>query len=295
MTAEVAILNKAVAVLAADSAMTLGGIEKVYPCDKLFPLTRSEPIGVMIYGDAEFMGVPWETLVKMYRRKRGEKSLPTVRAYMDDLLDFITDPAICTADAQRDSALAVVVDSFLQILDMVSGAVNDGQSPCGLLEDKIEVYMSILSEYEEHVSRSRAGKLISRLWPTVNEIIDDIFGQQLQVSETARTLLHSAARLTVERGRLSRATSGVVVAGFGEAELFPALVAVETDGFITSIRMKLLDETKIVRDVENVQDDERGTDLTRAAIVPFAQREMVEIFMDGVDPKFRYWLGFAPN
>ena len=31
MTAEIAILNKATVVLAADSAMTLGGIEKVYP------------------------------------------------------------------------------------------------------------------------------------------------------------------------------------------------------------------------------------------------------------------------
>ena len=69
MTAEIAILNKATAVLAADSAMTLGGIEKVYRGDKLFPLSRSEPVGVMIYGNAEFMGVPWETLVKIYRRK----------------------------------------------------------------------------------------------------------------------------------------------------------------------------------------------------------------------------------
>ena len=96
MTAEIAILNKAAVVLAADSAMTLGGIEKVYPGDKLFPLSRSEPVGVMIYGNAEFMGVPWETLIKMYRRKLGDESQPTVRDYMDDLLDFITDANICS-------------------------------------------------------------------------------------------------------------------------------------------------------------------------------------------------------
>lgn len=289
MTAEIAILNKAVVVLAADSAMTLGGIEKVYSGDKLFPLSRSEPIGVMIYGNSEFMGVPWETLVKMYRRKRGKQSLPTVRDYMDDLLDFIADPNICTEETQRDNALAVVVDSFEQIHELVTGDVDDGQSPSMLLKAGVEAYVSVLSKHEEHLSRSHTNKLISQMRPAIDEAIDDVFGQDFDVRQTVRVSLHRVARLALGRDRLSRARSRVVVAGFGEDELFPTLVIMETDGFIGSLRFTL-DETRIVRNPENTEDNRQGVDVTTAAIVPLAQREMVEIFMDGVDPDFLNWL-----
>ena len=238
MTAEIAILNKATVVLAADSAMTLGGIEKVYRGDKLFPLSRSEPVGVMIYGNAEFMGVPWETLVKIYRRQLGDEPLPTVRDYMDGLLDFIAGANICSEDAQRANALAIVGDSFLQILEWVDDAADEGEyRQSSVLKAGVEAYISVLSGYEQHISRPRAAKLISQLGSEVNEAIDSLFGQEFKVDKTVRASLRRAARLALERDHLSRTSSGVVVAGFGEDELFPTLVAMETDGFIGSLRV----------------------------------------------------------
>ena len=280
MTAEIAILNKATVVLAADSAMTLGGIEKVYRGDKLFPLSRSEPVGVMIYGNAEFMGVPWETLVKIYRRKLGDEPLPTVRDYMDGLLDFIAGANICSEDAQCANALATVEDSFLQVYEWVHDAADEGEyQQSSALKAGVEAYISVLSDCEQHISRPRAAKLVSQLTSEVNEAIDGLFGQEFNVDRTVRASLRRAARLALERDHLSRTSSGVVVAGFGEDELFPTLVAMETDGFIGSLRVKL-DETAIGRKDEDA----------RAAIIPFAQREMVEVFMDGVDPGFLDWL-----
>ena len=288
MTAEIAILNKAAVVLAADSAMTLSGIrsehlpqrfQKVYPSDKLFPLSRSEPVGVMTYGNAEFMGVPWETLVKMYRRWLGDESRPTVQNYMDDLRDFIAGADVCTEGAQRDNVLAVVRDSFLQIYELVNEAADRSQSPGTLPEAAVEAYVSVLSEYEPHISCSEASKLISQI-PPVDAVIDGIFGQEFKAGKAVRALLHRAARLALERDRLSRTLSGVVVAGFGEDELFPTLVAVETDGVIGSLRVKPVEETGIGR-----KDGEAA-----AAIIPFAQREMVATFMNGVDPEFLDWL-----
>ena len=63
--AEIALLNKTAVALAADSAMTDLGTGKIYPANKLFALTKWHPIGVMI---SNFMGVPWETIIKMYRQ-----------------------------------------------------------------------------------------------------------------------------------------------------------------------------------------------------------------------------------
>lgn len=58
MTAEIAILNKSAVALAADSAISLGTSGKIFPDNKLFALTKWHPVGVMIYNNAEYMGIP---------------------------------------------------------------------------------------------------------------------------------------------------------------------------------------------------------------------------------------------
>jgi hypothetical protein len=70
MTAEVALLNKNAVALAADSKVSVGAgsPEKTYDTvNKIFTLSKVHPVGIMIYGNAEFMGFPWETIVKQYR------------------------------------------------------------------------------------------------------------------------------------------------------------------------------------------------------------------------------------
>lgn len=89
MTAEVAVLNKSAVALAADSAMTVGKTGKTYPTNKLFALTKYRPIGVMVYNNAEFMGVPWETLVKMHREESGLDGRATVKDYAEHFLGWL--------------------------------------------------------------------------------------------------------------------------------------------------------------------------------------------------------------
>jgi hypothetical protein len=65
VTAEIAILNKGAVALAADSAVTIqiGGGQKIYnTVNKLFTLSKYQPVGAMVYGNSEFMGVPWESI-----------------------------------------------------------------------------------------------------------------------------------------------------------------------------------------------------------------------------------------
>ncbi len=69
--------------------------------------------------------------------------------------------------------------------------------------------------------------------------------------------------------------SGIVVTGFGENEIFPSVVHYQTDGFIHS-KPKVQEEGVI-----NI------TRSATACIVPFAQKDMVERFMEGIDPAYR--------
>jgi ATP-dependent protease HslVU (ClpYQ) peptidase subunit len=79
MTCEVAVMNKRGIALAADSAVTLGAGQKIYHnAEKLFQLSPTTPIGVMTYGNADLMGVPWEIVVKSYGRQCGDRKFDRV-------------------------------------------------------------------------------------------------------------------------------------------------------------------------------------------------------------------------
>lgn len=92
MTAEIAVMNKQAIALAADSAVTfpkeMGG--KIFPsASKIFTLSKYEPVGVMIYGNASLMDVPWETIIKVYRNHLGKRTLKTISAYAENFLSFL--------------------------------------------------------------------------------------------------------------------------------------------------------------------------------------------------------------
>lgn len=70
--------------------------------------------------------------------------------------------------------------------------------------------------------------------------------------------------------------SGIVIAGFGNAQSFPSLRSYVLDSIISG-RLRIM------------EDKHRRTDITtdhRAAVSAFAQSEMVSLFMDGIDSDF---------
>ena len=78
--------------------------------------------------------------------------------------------------------------------------------------------------------------------------------------------------LSKDRGSISY--SGIVIAGFGAREIFPALTSFQLEGLINdTLRWRSFGNDKISRD-------------HRAVVVPFAQREMVNTFMEGIDPGY---------
>ncbi|MDB9822859.1 hypothetical protein OAC89_04085, partial [Deltaproteobacteria bacterium] len=81
MTAEIAILNTSSVALASDSAVTGDTIagQKIYnTASKMFRLSNHHPVGIMIYGNSNFMGIPWETIIKIFRKKLNDKNISTL-------------------------------------------------------------------------------------------------------------------------------------------------------------------------------------------------------------------------
>jgi hypothetical protein len=71
--------------------------------------------------------------------------------------------------------------------------------------------------------------------------------------------------------------SGVVVAGFGEENYLPGVVSFDLDGVLLGfVKVRENAEKSAIIDARNP-----------AAIIPFAQGEMVGLFLEGIDPAYR--------
>lgn len=280
MTAEVALLNKTAVALAADSAMTLGGSNKTYPAQKLFALTKHHPVGVMIYNNAEFMGIPWETLIKMYRHSLGNESHPSIEAYVDDLFGFIGKEPFTNEERERENLIRKASGAFYLVRDSAALLDDSTGGDDALLLDLIEQHRAAVVRWDESPSMEEVdvAEVVVDSSDELDDLINSVFGTDRvtpPIRESLRALVEDLLRSSVT----TASHSGVVIAGFGEDEFFPTLVQATTEGVIAG---------KVKHDIRRTVDIAR--DGTSAQIVPFAQSEMVTRFMEGVDPTFLEYL-----
>src|SRR4051794_39969807 len=119
MTAEITVMNRQAVALAADSAVsveTVTGGKVWQSAHKIFGLSRDHPVAVMIYGQAELLGLPWETLIKSYRDSMSSEGFSSVEDYADDLLAFIgRNKHFLPSDAQAEFVLYRVGSHYLRM------------------------------------------------------------------------------------------------------------------------------------------------------------------------------------
>ena len=120
MTAEVAIVNKHAIALAADSAVTVGR-ERVWKyANKLFSLGPHNDIGIMIYNSADFVGIPWETVVKEFRRHCAVTEFDTVKSAADHFINFIKSDKFLNDKEQFESFFRLILDLTMRVSRAIS-------------------------------------------------------------------------------------------------------------------------------------------------------------------------------
>lgn len=128
MTAEIAIMNKTAIALAADSAVTIEqekGQKIFYTVNKLFTLSKYHPVGVMVYGNANFMDVPWESIIKIYRAKLRKQQFPKLIEYAEDFITFLKkDTVLFPETGQRDYFIRSIAGIFFDIKREIDGEVS---------------------------------------------------------------------------------------------------------------------------------------------------------------------------
>ena len=296
MTSEVVIMNNLAAAVAADSAVTISpegdqGERKTFAsANKIFPLASSQPIGIMVYGSADLMGVPWETVVSIYAAKLARKRFDFLHNYSDDFLSFVEGHAdlMFPPAAQRRFFELTVGSYFSKIREDVQAAVEQLIAERGSVTDD-DVKRQVARVVRAHrqawdAAEPLAGPLesclrdfgpgyeeaVTRLTKAVFDRLPIQARVAKQLSDIALSLFTRSRRDVAKPG-----SSGVVFVGFGERDVFPSL------------------QLFIVHCVANgrlryIKDRETGIGLdVRAVVAPFGQSEMVATFMEGVDPAYQ--------
>ena len=285
MTAEVGVMNRLGIALAADSAITLGGqSSKIYTsAEKLFMLSEFAPVGAMVYGRANFLDVPWETIIKLYRTRLGRKTFSTLNDYVESFASFIREDKILFPSSSQIESIDTIAGSlFTYLLDFkLRNQLETELSNRSINEDELKIVISDLVSDEidqlkkldriDGVSVDLIKKIKKDYKTTINSVKDKLFGS-LPITTKTKNQLSQLIIEALTRKYISPIDAGLVIAGFGEDEHLPSLVEMGVRGIVSDHFLYLKNLCLKI-----------DTDAS-AVIVPFAKKEMDYTFMDSIDP-----------
>ncbi|GBU25148.1 hypothetical protein R83H12_01788 [Fibrobacteria bacterium R8-3-H12] len=277
MTAEVVLMNKQAVALAADSAGTIG--RKIFNSNnKLFMLSKRYPIGIMVYNSAEIMGYPWETIIKMYRKELGKKSFQTLHEQVENFLEHLRKSSLFDEQAEKiyiETAFdSVATDIRGQIIRYFPEPDEANKELLALHFERIISSIKKASEYnliECSISDSDKQDILAKYKEFSDNLISKYF-EKYGIDQKTKDDIYSIMANTIFCNPIYMGSSGLVFSGFGESEVFPT-----TESFVISSIIK----SKIMMSKPSVNSISVNNS---AFIRPFAQRDMVDSFILGIDP-----------
>ena len=293
MTAQIVIANKHGIALASDSAVTVStgaNQQKIYSANKLFALTKWHPVGVMIYNSAHFMGVPFEIIIKCYRAKIGRTSFGTLREYADDFVKYLTESEnYCSAEEQDRHARQLMIILFAKLQKLIRKKIDESTDR-GQHLSNLDISMIITREIDSRYASSRKEQIrydfteqfFKELRVKYDALADQAMGRVFEkllrtiTKENREKLKYIAIRALVCSTLPIDNGTGVVIAGFGDQEIFPHVESYGIGGMVNN---------KLIHVKYNSAEINSGNNY--ATIMPFAQREMVDTFMRGIDPNYQ--------
>lgn len=300
MTAIIGVLNAQGVAIATDSAVTVssGNISKVYNnSNKLFTLSKYHPIGIAIYDSAVFMGIPWEALIKVYRKKLGERKFDTVEKYKLDFLAFLKKNLdFISLEYQNDDFFAFCSTGYKEQKEKIDACITENESVTDSLgAEEALTHISpcvsaVLVDYRRYVEKLDQSDLIkfskenyvTRYKTQLDEIVKTI--------ETEISTKYAGFKLTDEDVDVVHQTfysltkvklvferhSGLVFIGFGDKEIYPSSHLLTVGSMINNTIRYLIHDPDVIAPGKN-----------NANIIPYAQSDVTLTVLTGIDPTYQ--------
>jgi len=229
-----------------------------------------------------------ETIIKSFRGELGEERLPHLRDYAGRLIEYINGHKLMFNEGFQERQLFTsVVMQFRPILNDIDQQIREIIAQAGSISDSRVRTIVAASIRKAHSLWTRADRLpgvpanhpqrIRRKWRRQIEAAIDYTFQKLPIDPTPKNRLIEIACLVFTANLFPDNVSGVVIAGFGEEDYLPGVVSFDMEGILLGfVKARENDEKSAIIDARNP-----------AAIIPFAQGDMVRLFMEGIEPAFR--------
>lgn len=284
MSAGICIMNKTAIALAADSAVTVGQHLAIHnSANKLFALSKVAPVGTIIYSNAEMMGVPIEILLKKYKNDLGHKTFDSLEEYVQDFISYLL---------QNKQLFHFSRNEHLYIqsvyIDLLNGLNGDYSQ---LITRKIsEVNRELTPEELATVQQNAIDATVRfidqmPLIPNfdVTEYISSNFGNEIKeyISTafswiTGEVLDNLALKVcnVFNRAFFRNGYVGIAFAGYGNRDIFPKMYHIHLSGIISNCVRYIVCEQVAIDEDKN------------AAISPFAQTDVMQTFLFGINDGF---------
>jgi hypothetical protein len=299
MTAIVGVLNSQGIAIAADSAVTVSGnnLKKVYNrSNKIFTLSKIHPVGIAIYNRADFMGIPLETIIKMYRNKIKDGSFDTLEEYKKDFLAFlISQLKHVSPEFKKNSFFgysswihSVIINSTIDGLyerDDLNGLEIEEKQPIysEVFAAKLEENALLLGTYNKTDYMILSFVDFCAYYKDELETIENYIASEVNeefegfsITEDNRVRIKQIIYELINIELIFESHCGLAFFGFGEEEIYPSTEHVLV-GFpvADNPRIRQLDVIKINPGVHN------------SNIIPFAQADVTTTVLTGVDPNYK--------
>lgn len=289
MTAEIAVLNKYAAAIAADSKVTISAGDedkKIFDsADKIFELSNIQPIAVMVWNDLSFSGEPIPNLVREFRGAHS-KSVDRVDDIAKDFLKFLSETGRTLSGDISEQYFSRSVFSILRKISKLfeelffkefTKQFQNNPSPTEVeaaefSDNLIKKICSAMVSQSSNLEKANFLDGPPRFTKKYKDIITACAKIEFKnASDDTIKLVFDAVKYFMLSSQFSSVT-GLVFVGYGSKDRFPTLVSYEINGMV-------LNRLKYVK-TDTVDIDRKGPE---AAIRPFAQKDMVDRFLHGLD------------
>lgn len=279
MTAIVGILNKHGIAVAADSAETIGSGVKIFnKANKIFTLSKYEPVGVVVYGDAMFGGLtPWDIVLKMYRKELGKTKYATLKEYVYGLCAFLEGKQFLANEADIKNVFNNQVYLFFHQY-IINNRLGKGENEDFLqkeLEDILHVILNECASWEviEAVKDITKDQFESYIESVLNDIKNDLLKRNISYIKI-KDLLINILYIAFTRKEMLHAFSGIALFGYGENEIYPRLFELKIYGPLCGkLKWYVANEYEI--------NNSRNS----SWICPLAQSDVMLTILRGIEPQ----------
>ena len=284
MSAGICIMNKNAVALAADSAVTVGNHAAIHnSANKLFALSKYEPVGAIVYANAEFMRVPIEIIIKEYKRYLGRTNFRELKDYVDNFIKYLqTNIGLFHFTANEQNYVNSIFINLLNGLkigydNLIQAKVEEVQREL-TKEELLHIASAALYEtlvfIENHPLNSSFSFFDYIKANYYNSIIGYITSKFPWIDEHSRETLAEKICSLYDRDFYRNGYVGISIAGYGKMNIFPQMFHLHLGGIINGhIRYSLRENISI-------------TENNPASINPFAQTDVMQTFLFGINDSF---------